>query len=65
MYYLIDRLKRNPNISVKKVHDKQMVLTYSHLSNKRRAWNKRGGGTKNAKSLNMELGINVETGKYL
>ena len=33
---------------------------YSHLSNKRGAWNKRGGGAKNGKSLNVELGINVE-----
>ena len=34
--------------------------TYSHLFNKRGAWNKRGGGAKVAKSLNMELGINFE-----
>ena len=27
---------------------------YSHLSNKRGGWNKRGGGAKNAKSLNVE-----------
>ena len=33
---------------------------YSHLSNKRGAWNKRGGGTENGKSLNVELEINVE-----
>ena len=32
---------------------------YSHLSNKR------GGGAKNAKSLNMEGGINVEFGNFL
>ena len=33
--------------------------TYSHLSNKRGGWNKRGGGAKNAKSLNVEGVINV------
>jgi len=32
---------------------------YSHLSNKRGGWNKRGGGAKNAKSLNVEGVINV------
>ena len=30
---------------------------YSHLFNKRGAWNKRGGGAKFAKSLNVEGGI--------
>ena len=30
---------------------------YSHLSNKRGGWNKRGGGAKFAKSLNVEGGI--------
>ena len=30
---------------------------YSHLSNKRGAWNKRGGGAKVAKSVNVEAGI--------
>ena len=34
--------------------------TYSHLFNKRGTWNKRGGGAKVAKTLNMEVGINVE-----
>ena len=34
--------------------------TYSHLSNKRGALNKPKGGIKNGKSLNMELGINME-----
>ena len=33
---------------------------YSHLSNKRGGWNKRGGGAKVAESLNEEVGINVE-----
>ena len=31
---------------------------YSHLSNKR------GGGAKNAKSLNVEVGINLEGGIF-
>jgi hypothetical protein len=35
---------------------------YSHLSNKRGGWNKRGGGAKFAKSLNVEVGIYVEGG---
>ena len=35
---------------------------YSHLSNKRGGWNKRGGGAKFAKSLNVEVGINVKGG---
>ena len=35
---------------------------YSHLSNKRGGWNKCGGGAKFAKSLNVEVGINVKGG---
>ena len=30
---------------------------YSHLSNNRGGWNKRGGGAKVAKSINVEGGI--------
>ena len=37
---------------------------YSHLFNKRGAWNKRGGGAKVATSLNVELGINEEGGIF-
>ena len=37
---------------------------YYHLFNKRGAWNKRGGGAKVAKSLNVELGINEEGGIF-
>ena len=36
---------------------------YSHLSNRRGGWNKRGkraGGAKVAKLINVEVGINVE-----
>ena len=32
-------------------------LGYSHLSNKRGGWNKRGGGAKNGKSKNMDVEI--------
>ena len=32
---------------------------YSHLFNKRGGWNKRGGVAKVAKSLNLQVGINV------
>ena len=32
---------------------------YSYLSNKRGGWNKRGGGAKNAKSLNVEGVIDI------
>ena len=37
-----------------------MFFPYSHLSNKRGGWNKRGGGAKVAKSINLEVGINAE-----
>ena len=35
------------------------VLIYSHLSNNRGGWNKRGGSAKLAKSINVEVGINM------
>ena len=38
--------------------------TYSHLFNKRGGWNKRGGGAKVAKLLNVQVGINVEGGIF-
>jgi hypothetical protein len=41
-----------------------LFIRYSHLFNKRGAWNKRGGGAKVTKSLNVELGINVEGGIF-
>ena len=37
--------------------DSKILATYSHLSNKRGGWNKRGGGAKVAKSKNVEVGI--------
>ena len=33
------------------------MIVYSHISNKRGGWNKRGGGAKDAKSINVEVGI--------
>ena len=35
------------------------LIWYSHLSNKLGGWNKREGGAKNAKSLNVEGVINL------
>ena len=40
-----------------------LVSAYSHLFNKRGGWNNRGGVAKVAKSLKVEVGINVEGGK--
>ena len=37
---------------------------YSHLSNQRGGWNKRGGVAKFAKSLKVEVGINMEGGIF-
>ena len=39
-------------------------ITYSHLSNSHGGWNKRGEGAKVAKSINVEVGINVEGGIF-
>ena len=39
-------------------------MTNSHIFNKCGGWNKRGGGAKVAKSLNKEVGINVEGGFF-
>ena len=33
---------------------------YSHLSNNRGGWNKSGGSAKVAKSITVEVGINIE-----
>ena len=40
-------------------------LLKTHLSNKRGGWNKREGGAKGAKSINVEVGITVEVGIFL
>ena len=37
---------------------------YSHLSNNSGGWNKHGWGAKVAKSLNVEVGINMEGGIF-
>ena len=37
---------------------------YSHHSKSRGGWNKRVGGAKVAKSINVEVGINVEGGIF-
>ena len=39
-------------------------LAYSHHFNRRGGWNKCGGGAKVAKSLNVEVGINLEGGIF-
>ena len=40
------------------------IPRYSQLSNKCGGWNKRGGVAEVAKSLNVEIGINVEGGIF-
>ena len=42
----------------------QELIDYSNLFNKRGGWNKRGGGAKDAKSLNVEVRINAEGGLF-
>ena len=39
-------------------------MCYSHLFNKRGGWNKRGERAKVAKSINVEVRINVEGGIF-
>jgi hypothetical protein len=39
--------------------------TYSHLSNNRGDWNKRGGSAKVAKSINVEVGIFYKKNYYI
>ena len=41
---------------------KSRINSYSHLSNSRGGWNKRRGDAKVAKSINVEVGLNVEGG---
>ena len=47
---------RNPRIFFKQ------NWCYDYYSNIREGWNKREGGAKFAKSLNVEVGINMEGG---
>ena len=42
----------------------RIFTTYSHLSNSRGGWNKRGGGAKVPELINEEVGINVEGGIF-
>ena len=46
------------------MHGLHPVSDYSHLFDKRGGWNKRVGGAKVAKSLNVQVGINVEGGIF-
>ena len=47
------------------MHSSGGTLSYvPHLFNKRVGWNKCGGGAKVAKSLNVEVGINLEGGIF-
>ena len=62
-FFLIiaNRPKTSPNLNfctIKIVP--RLTYVYSHLSNNCGGWNKRGGGAKVAKSINVEVGINVE-----
>ena len=41
-----------------------LFIIYSHLSNKHGGWNEYRGGAKVVKSLNMEVGINMEGGIF-
>ena len=41
---------------------KSLLSVYSHLSNSRGGWNKRRGVAKVAKSINVEVGTNVDGG---
>ena len=47
------------------ISSKNPFTIYSHLSNKRGGWNKRGGGAKVVKSINVEVEITVEAGIFL
>ena len=57
--------ERNRHTSRQMYLLKLQGVAYSHLSNKRGGWNKRGGGAKNTKSRNVEVGIIVEAGIFL
>jgi hypothetical protein len=58
-------ISKNSNSIPKKFKLAHLKIThYSHLFNKRGGWNKRVGGAKVAKSLNVEAEINVEGGIF-
>ena len=50
----------NISLHIKEIIGNSRENVYSHLSNNRGGWNKRGGRAKVAKSINVEVGINVE-----
>ena len=56
----------NTNLSVYLLEIKYALLikAYSHPSNKREGWNKRRGGAKVVKSINLEVGLNMEGGIF-
>ena len=54
-------LRKNPNSCKYAIG---FCDAYSHLSNNRGGWNKRRGSAKVAKSINVEVGINVEGGIF-
>ena len=54
--------KLNVLTTIARRHEMDLLLEYSHLSNKRGGWYERGGGTKFDKSLNPEVGMNVKGG---
>ena len=49
---------------VPKYSKQKINCDYSHLPNNRGGWNKHGGGAKAAKSINVEVGINVVGGIF-
>ena len=56
----------NTNLSVYLLEIKYALLikAYSHPSNKREGWNKRRGGAKVVKSINVEVGIHIKSGIF-
>ena len=64
-YYKLSNKAIDFNVSM--TSDERLRLAefrraYSHLSNSRGGWNKRRGDAKVAKSINVEVGLNVEGG---
>ena len=53
------KFRKRPAKKLKSLRNETVTfeLSYSHLFNKRGGWNKREGGAKVAKSLNVEVGI--------
>ena len=63
---LMDKKETKKMVVKIKLSKKNVLVwgTYSHFSNNRGGWNKHGGGAKVAKSLNVEVGINMEGGIF-